>query len=87
MSTEMESGTAQRWFDTAQFINPALFTFGNVGRTLPDVRAPGTVNWDLSFIKYPKILETASLQFRAKAFNFQSHVNLGIPATRILAGL
>jgi hypothetical protein len=29
--------TADRWFDTSQFVNPPLFTYGNVGRTLPDL--------------------------------------------------
>ena len=42
------NGTALRWFDTTQFVNPDNYTYGNVGRVLPDVRGPGTVNWDLS---------------------------------------
>jgi hypothetical protein len=86
VSAELDNGTAQRWFDTTQFINPALFTFGNVGRTLPDVRTPGTVNWDLSFIKNTRIVERVNLQFRAEMFNFLNHVNLGIPNTAFSPG-
>lgn len=79
-------GTAQRWFNTLQFVNPAPFTFGNVGRTLPDVRTPGTVNWDLSFIKNTRVAERASVQFRAEMFNFMNHVNLGNPNTGFSPG-
>ena len=73
------SGTALRWFDTDQFVNPADYTYGTIGRVLPDVRGPGTVNWDLSLIKNTRIKERYNLQFRAEAFNFLNHVNLGIP--------
>ncbi len=85
-SAQLDGGTAQRWFDTTTFINPAPFTFGNIGRTLPDTRAPGTVNWDISFIKNTKILERVNVQFRAEMFNFLNHVNLGIPATAFSPG-
>src|SRR5262249_26296290 len=38
-------GSAQdrlnRWFDTLQFSAPAAFSYGNVARTLPDVRGHG----------------------------------------------
>lgn len=85
-SARLDNGTAQRWFDTTQFVNPPAFTFGNVGRALPDVRTPGTVNWDLSFIKHTKLTEMFNLQFRAEMFNFMNHVNLGIPNTSFSPG-
>lgn len=78
--------TAQRWFDTDQFVNPALFTLGNVGRSLPDVRHPGTVNWDLSLIKDTRISERINLQFRAESFNFLNHVNYGLVNDTFVAG-
>jgi hypothetical protein len=86
VSAKLDNPTAARWFDTTQFVNPAPFTFGNVGRTLPDVRAPGTVNWDLSFIKNTRLVERGNLQFRAEMFNFLNHVNLGIPNTGFSPG-
>ena len=67
-------------------MNPPDFTFGNVGRTLPDVRGPGTVNWDLSLLKNTRITERFNLQFRAEAFNFMNHVNYTNPNTSFSAG-
>jgi len=86
-SARLEGGrSALRWFDTNQFENPANFSFGNVGRVLPDVRGPGTVNWDLSLLKNTKINERFNVQFRAEAFNVMNHVNLGIPNGGFVAG-
>ncbi len=78
-SAKIDNPSAQRWFDTTVFVNPPDFTFGNVGRTLPDVRAPGTFNWDFSAIKNTGITERVSVQFRAEAFNFLNSVNLRPP--------
>jgi hypothetical protein len=69
--------TAQRWFDTSQFVNPPDFTLGNVSRAI-DVRHPGAINFDLSVIKDTRITERVNLQFRAESFNFTNHVNLGL---------
>jgi hypothetical protein len=78
--------TAERWFDTTQFRNPALFTFGNVPRLLPDVRGPGQNNLDLSLIKDTRLMERLRLQFRAESFNFFNHVNLLQPNTGFVPG-
>ena len=75
-----------RWFDTSQFRVAPNYTFGNIGRVLPDVRGPGTFNWDLSFIKNTRVHERVNLQFRAEAFNFMNNVNLGIPNGSFSAG-
>ena len=85
-SAGIDNPTAARWFDTTAFVNPAPFTFGNVGRVLPNVRTPGTVNWDLSFIKNTRIVERFNLQFRTEMFNFMNHVNLGAPNTSFSPG-
>jgi hypothetical protein len=70
--------TQYRWFDTSQFVNPPDFTFGNIGRALPDARHPGVVNFDVSLIKDTRITERFRLQFRAESFNIANHVNLGL---------
>lgn len=86
VSAKLDNRTAERWFDTTQFVNPPNFTFGNVGRTLPDVRSPGVVNFDLSLIKDTNITEGLRAQFRAEAFNFMNHTNLGSPNVSFSAG-
>jgi hypothetical protein len=86
VSAEIDNPTQQKWFNTDAFINPPNFLLGNVGRTLPDVRTPGTVNWDLSLLKDTRITEKVNLQFRAEAFNFLNHVNLGSPSGGFTAG-
>ena len=78
-SAKLSERTAARWFDTSAFVNPPNFTYGNVGRVLPDVRTPGTVNFDLSLVKNTRIHERARLEFRAEAFNVANHVNLSAP--------
>jgi hypothetical protein len=70
--------SADRWFDTTQFVNPPEFQLGNVSRTIPDVRHPGTVNFDLSLIKDTRFLERFNLQFRFEAFNAFNQVNYGL---------
>ncbi|MEK7409085.1 MAG: carboxypeptidase regulatory-like domain-containing protein [Acidobacteriota bacterium] len=85
-SAKLENRTAARWFDTTEFVNPPNFTWGNVPRALPDVRTPGTVNWDLSFLKSARFGERLGLQFRAEAFNFLNHVSLREPNATFVPG-
>ncbi|MEO7651561.1 MAG: TonB-dependent receptor, partial [Bryobacteraceae bacterium] len=71
-SAKLEGGVQSRltrYFDTSQFTVPAPFTFGNVSRTLPDVRAPGRRNYDLALSKNFRVREPVSVLFRAETFN------------------
>jgi len=54
---------------------PARFTFGTVGRELPDVRNPGLAIFDLSILKRYPIHEARHLEYRAEFFNIANHVN------------
>jgi hypothetical protein len=65
-----------RWFDTTQFVNPPDFTYGNVGRLLPDVRGPGLAQLDFSAIKNTMLTERVRLEFRAEFFNLLNRTNL-----------
>jgi len=85
-SAKLEHPTPSRWFDTTQFTNPPLYTFGNVGRVLPDVRMPGMVNFDISVMKKTSLTERFKLQFRAEAFNAFNKVNLRGPGVSFVAG-
>jgi hypothetical protein len=76
-SAKLSNPTQYEWFNTAVFVNPPLYTYGNVSRTLPDVSNPGFFNLDLSLIKNLRIKERFTLQIRGEAFNLDNHVNLG----------
>jgi len=76
ISAKLDNPNQYQWFNTAAFVNPPQYTFGNIGRTLPDMRNPGFFNCDLSLIRNFKIVERATLQFRLEAFNLDNHTNL-----------
>ncbi|MCI0421441.1 MAG: hypothetical protein L0312_19820, partial [Acidobacteria bacterium] len=67
------------YFNTSVFSQPALYSFGNASRTLPDVRGPGTHNWDFSLFKNFRVTEQLNVQFRAEAFNALNRVQFGLP--------
>jgi len=80
-SAKLDNPTVGQWFNTSAFVNPPTYTFGNLGRVLPDVRNPGVVNIDLSVMKNFTIRENLHLQFHAQSFNVVNHVNLGLLST------
>jgi hypothetical protein len=71
------------YFNTSVFSQPAPFTFGSTGRTLPDMRAPGEKNFDLSLFKNFRPIERMTIQFRAEAFNAFNRVQFGAPNTTL----
>ncbi len=85
-SAKLQNPTRNEWFDVTQFVNPPPYTIGNVGRTIPDVRAPGTLNLDFSIIKNTKIRERWNVQFRAESFNVLNNVNLLEPNATFVPG-
>ncbi len=85
-SAKLSNPAAAEWFNTSVFINPASYTYGNLGRVLPDVRNPGIVQIDLSVIKNRRIKERGNLQFRAESFNVANHVNLGLVSSSFSPG-
>ena len=87
VSAGIQNSGRDKWFDGTQFVNPPEYTFGNVGRTLADVRAPGIVNIDFSIAKNTRIRERWNAQFRAESFNFANHVNLLSPNTTFVPGV
>jgi Carboxypeptidase regulatory-like domain/TonB dependent receptor len=67
----------ERWFDTAAFVLPAAFTFGNAGRNI--VYAPGYSGMDFSLQKETSLTERVRLKFRVEAFNLFNHPNFDVP--------
>jgi hypothetical protein len=85
-SAKLSNPTQYEWFNTSVFVNPPNYTYGNLGRALPDVVGPGTINIDMSLIKNLHLWERVSLQIRAEAINMTNHVNLGMPNTSFVPG-
>jgi hypothetical protein len=74
------------YLNASVFSQPVPFTFGNASRTLPNVRAPGTVNIDFSMFKNFHPLERLTAQFRAEAFNLLNQVVFGAPNMVLSSG-
>jgi hypothetical protein len=85
-SAKLDHPTISQWFNTQAFINPPIYTYGNLGRTLPDARNPGVIQVDLSLAKSTRITERVNLQFRAESFNVANHVNPGYPGATFSPG-
>ena len=69
--------TPSKWFNTTCFSQPALFTYGNVGRNT--VVGPGLDNFDATLQKQFPLRETMNLQFRLDIFDFFNHPNFNAP--------
>jgi hypothetical protein len=84
-SAKLTGGTTDermaQWFNTSVFSQPAAYTFGNVSRTLPDVRVPGQRSTDLSFFKNTFFGpdEKLNLQYRVEMFNAFNTTHFGRP--------
>lgn len=74
------------YFNTAAFTRTPQFQFGNVSRTLPDVRIPNSWNWDALIEKRFQLTERFALDFRNEFFNLTNSVVFAGPGTSITAG-
>jgi len=61
------------FFNTCAFADPALGSFGNVGRNT--IQGPGYRTWDMSVFKNFQTSEHSTLEFRAEFFNVLNHTN------------
>jgi outer membrane receptor protein involved in Fe transport len=70
---------ASTYLNTACFVAPAVFKFGNESRTDNALRGPGVANWDISLFKQIHIHENALVDFRVEAFNVFNRVQFSNP--------
>jgi hypothetical protein len=83
ISSASSGGTSDRiygWFNPAAFADAEPYTFGNVGRFLPDNLGPGLHNWDISILKDFRLTERFKLQFRSEFFNAFNQVSFDNPS-------
>jgi hypothetical protein len=69
--------TADRFFNTNAFSDPAPFTFGNAGRDI--LPGPGNAVVNVALHRRFMIRENKSVEFRWETFNALNHPNIGIP--------
>lgn len=77
ISADSGPKTYAEWFNVNAFALPAQYTYGTAGGFT--ITAPGRYNWDLGLNKEFRIIERASLQFRAETFNIANSVSPGNP--------
>lgn len=65
--------TPAAWFNPCAFTDPALGSFGNVGRNT--LEGPGYQTWDFTVGKHFPMGERFNLEFRADFFNIFNHPN------------
>jgi hypothetical protein len=79
-SASLSDPTVYKWFNTSDFTQPAPYTFGNVGRLLPNVRSDGVKDLDLSLLKNFTLYERLKAQFRFESFNLLNHPIFAAPS-------
>lgn len=83
---KLDHPTISKWFNTAAFVNPADYSFGNMPRAYSHARGPSQTNFDMSIFKTTPISHGARLEFRIEAYNALNHTELGQPNTTFVAG-
>jgi len=72
-----------KYFNTADFSQPATYTFGNMSRTSSYLRNPGLINLDASLFKQFAITEKIRLELRGEAFNISNTPAFSGPDTGV----
>ncbi len=73
--------TVDHWFDTAAFVSPAQYMYGNSGRNI--LTGPRLFQWDSSLFKMFTLRERMHIQFRAEFFNILNHPDFAVPNASI----
>jgi hypothetical protein len=73
ISERLNANGEVEYFNPAAYSQAGNFTFGNLGRFLPDIRGPRQDNLDFSVFKMFKFRERLQTTFRAEAFNATNH--------------
>ncbi len=81
-SPNLASGQSiAHWFNTAAFVQPALYTFGDAGVGI--IRGPGLINLDFSVLRTFRVTERVRTEFRGEFFNALNHTNFGNPGSAL----
>lgn len=82
-SGSLQHQSIQEWFNTACFVAPAQYVFGNEGRNV--LRGPGEDNIDLSVHRdfHLPVERPFTLQLRMEAFNALNHPQFALPGATV----
>jgi hypothetical protein len=72
-----QSGTRTLTFNTAAFVNPAPFTFGNAPRSV--LRGPRLATIDLTLERSLPLTARVRAEIRAEAYNLLNRANFSLP--------
>ncbi len=77
--------TTGEWFNTACFVDPAPYTFGNEPRADQTLRQDGIINFDFAVFKrtYFGPDQKLNLEFRSEFFNLFNRNQFGAPGTAL----
>ena len=80
--------TTLEWFNTACFVNPAPYTFGDEPRADQTLRQDGIINFDFAIFKrtYFGPDNKLNLEFRSEFFNLFNRNQYAAPGTALGAG-
>jgi hypothetical protein len=67
------------WFSKAAFSVPAPFTFGNAGRTIPNLMSDGMFDLDASLYKTFVVRENYKVELKGEAFNLTNTPTFDVP--------
>lgn len=81
------SGTVEsrlnKYFNTADFSQPATYTYGNMSSTSGYLRSPGYRNLDASLMKSFNMVRESKLELHAEAYNIFNTPQFGPPNTSV----
>jgi Carboxypeptidase regulatory-like domain/TonB dependent receptor len=80
-SGALPSPSIHEWFNTADFVSPGNYVYGNSGRNI--LFGPGTKQFDVSIFKDFRFTEARRLQFRAEGFNVLNTPQFNNPNAQI----
>jgi Carboxypeptidase regulatory-like domain len=80
-SLSPDERTLARWFNTAAFANPGLFTFGNSPRSV--LRGPSLATTDLTLERTIALAGRTKIDVRAEAYNLLNRTNFNLPGAML----
>jgi hypothetical protein len=86
LAAPVKVGSVDEWYDVSNFasVPTTEVRFGTCG--INNISAPGLINADASIFRRSRITETASIQFRAEAFNISNTPHFAAPNSSQTSG-